>query len=203
MPVFVIPGNHDQRENLRAGLADLPHIGTSGTFLQYCVEYYPVRLVMLDTLVPGYGHGELCRERLSFLDGALAAEPEKPTIVAMHHPPFVCGIEHMDHINLRNEAEFTAVIARHAQVSRVICGHHHRPINAPLAHTIASIAPSVAHQVELALTPGAPSQFVLEPPGYQLHCWIGDRLVSHTGVIGRYDGPFPFVADPDYPGKLA
>jgi len=203
MPVFVIPGNHDRRENLQAGLADLPHVAGGLAFLHYTVDEYPVRLVMLDTLVPGHGHGELCPERLAFLEAALAAEPQKPTIVAMHHPPFLCGIEHMDRINLREAAEFTAIIARHRQVARIICGHHHRPINAPLAHAIASIAPSVAHQVELALSPGAPANFILEPPGYQLHCWQDGQLVSHTGVFGRYDGPFPFITDPDYPGKAA
>ncbi len=205
MPIFVIPGNHDRRENLRAGLAHLPHVGGDGAFLQYAVEDFPIRLVMLDTLVPGHGHGELCEERLSFLRRTLAAEPGKPTIVAMHHPPFACGIEHLDRIKLRNSAEFAAIIAGHPQVCRVICGHHHRPINAQLAHAIASIAPSVAHQIELALTPGARGAFMLEPPGYQLHVWNGElgRVVSHTGVFGDYAGPFPFVTEPDYPGKLA
>ena len=32
----------------------------------------------------------------------------------------------------------------------------------------------------------------MEPPGYQLHAWRGGRLVTHTGVFGRYAGPYPF-----------
>ena len=201
MPVFVIPGNHDRRETLRAVLGHLPGVARDPRYVQYAIEDLPVRLVMLDTVVPGAGHGLLGPDRLDFLDRTLAAAPDRPTIVAMHHPPFVCGIGHMDAINLHDAAEFAAVIARHPQVQRIICGHHHRPITAPLAHAVASIAPSVAHQVALSLRPNAPSEFFLEPPGYQLHCLTQAGIVSHTGVFGDWPGPYPFVVNPDYPGK--
>ena len=56
MPVFVIPGNHDRREGLRRGLAHLPGVTSDPHFVQYAAEGHPVRLVMLDTLVPGAGH---------------------------------------------------------------------------------------------------------------------------------------------------
>ncbi len=196
MPVFVIPGNHDRRENLRAALA-LPG---DASHVHYAIDNFPLRLVMLDTVVPGAGHGELGPDGLAFLDRALAAKPRKPTVVAMHHPPFVCGIAQMDRINLRDTPAFTEVISRHPQVKRIICGHHHRPITAPVAHAVASIAPSVAHQVELSLLPDAPAEFKLEPPGYELHTDIDGAIVSHIGVFGDWPGPYPFVADRDYPG---
>jgi 3',5'-cyclic AMP phosphodiesterase CpdA len=202
MPVYVVPGNHDRRENLRAGLGHLPGVTADPHFVQYAVEDLPVRIVMLDTVVPGAGHGELCAERLAFLDRTLAAEPHKPTLIGMHHPPFLCGIEHMDKISLRNADEFVAVIAQHRQVQRIVCGHHHRPVVASVAQAIASIAPGVAHQVELSLRPGDPGQFVMEPPGFQLHLWTAaSGFVSHTACIEQYPGPFPFLTDPDYPGK--
>ncbi len=141
MPVFVIPGNHDRRDTLRSALAHLPGVTVDPTYVQYAVDDYPVRLVMLDTLVPGSGYGELRPEQLAWLDRTLAAAPDKPTLVAMHHPPFQCGIAHMDRISLRNAADFAGVIARHKQVERIVCGHHHRPITARVAHAIASICP--------------------------------------------------------------
>ena len=113
MPVFVIPGNHDRRGNLREGLKHLPGVAADPRYVQYAVDEYPVRLVMLDTLVPGAGHGELRPEQLEFLDRTLAAAPDKPTIVGMHHPPFACGMAHMDRINLRILPAFAAIIARH------------------------------------------------------------------------------------------
>jgi Icc protein len=202
MPVFVIPGNHDRRGNFREGLKDLPGVVADPHYVQYTVDEYPVRLVMLDTLVPGAGHGELRPEQLEFLDRALAAAPDKPTIVGMHHPPFVCGIAHMDRINLRNAPEFAAIIARHRQVERIICGHHHRPIVARLAHAIASIAPSVAHQLEMTLKPNESGAFNFEPAAFQLHRWTAaDGIVTHTVCVEEFPGPFPFINDPDYPGS--
>ncbi len=198
MPVYAIPGNHDRRNNM---IAHLPGTRHEDGFVQYAVDDLPVRLLMLDTVVPGAGHGELCDRRLRWLDRTLAAAPNRPTMIGMHHPPFVCGIAHMDAINLRNPEAFTAIVARHRQVQRVVCGHHHRTVTASVAHAVACIAPSVAHQVELDLRSDAPAGFVLEPPGFALHLWSeAHGFVTHFGVVERYPGPFPFTADPDYPG---
>ena len=198
VPVHLIPGNHDRRR----AMAALPGVELRDGFIHFAVEIGPVRLVMLDTIVPGAGHGSLDGGRLAWLDRTLAERPDMPTMIGMHHPPFVCGIAHMDAINLRDHAEFTAVIGRHPQVRRIVCGHHHRPVVAQVAHAIASISPSVAHQVELDLDPAAPSAFVLEPPAYQIHTWsAAGGFVSHTALVESYPGPFPFTLDQDYPGR--
>ena len=123
MPVFVIPGNHDRRGAFREGLAHLPGVTSDPHYVQYAVEDYPVRLVMLDSLVPGAGHGELNAEQLGFLDRTLAAVPDKPTIVALHHPPFVCGIAHMDRINLRDRRR----VRRSHRQAQAGGAHHLRP----------------------------------------------------------------------------
>jgi Icc protein len=204
MPVFVIPGNHDQRGNLRDALKHLPGVTVDPHYVQYAVDDYPVRLVMLDTLVPGAAHGELQTEQLEFLDRTLAAIPDKPTIVGMHHPPFACGMI-QDSINLHNAGAFAAVIARHPQVERIICGHHHRPVVAKVAHAIALISPSVAHQVAMSLPPHDPDDhgsLILEPPAFQLHRWTpADGIVSHTIYVEDYPGPFPFLVNPDVPAS--
>jgi len=205
MPVFVIPGNHDQRDNLRDGLKHLPGVTVDPRYVQYAVDDYPVRLVMLDTLVPGAAHGELAPEQLEFLDRTLAAAPDKPTIVGMHHPPFACGMI-QDSINLHNAGAFAAVIARHPQVERIICGHHHRAVVARVAHAIALISPSVVHQVAMSFPPHDPADhgsLILEPPAFQLHRWTSaDGIVSHTIYVEDYPGPFPFLGNPDVPASL-
>jgi Icc protein len=195
MPVYAIPGNHDDRAAMRAGLGHLPGLSEGGAFIQYAVDSLPVRLVMLDTVIPGSPVGELCAARLAWLDATLSAAPERPTLIAMHHPPFRCGIRHMDTLNLRNAEDFTAIIARNRQVRRIVCGHHHRPVMAPVAHAMASIATSVAHQVELDLATDAPTQWFLEPAAFQLHVWLDEIFVSHTSYVESYPGPFPFLTD--------
>jgi Icc protein len=195
MPYFVIPGNHDAREQLRAAFIGDGYLPRDG-FLQYAIENYPVRLVALDTLVPGEGGGELCDERLGWLDRTLGAEPDRPTAVMMHHPPFVTGIERMDRAGLRGSDAFAAIIGRHAQVERILCGHLHRSIERRFAGTVAGTAPSTAHQIGLDTRSGAPLRFTFEPPGYQLHLWRDDAgLVSHTAVFGDWPGPYPLRAE--------
>lgn len=201
MPVYAIPGNHDRRDAMRAGLGHLPGVVEHPDFIQYTVEDFPVRLVMLDSVIPGYGHGELCAARLSYLEETLAREPAKPTVVVIHHPPIAAGIRHMDEINLRNADAFGAIIARNPQVERVLCGHYHRPIVARFAGTIAQAIPSVAHQVSFDLSEASPSVFVMEPPAFAVHCWNEQTgLVSHGVKVESYPGPYPFVLDPNYPG---
>lgn len=198
VPVYVIPGNHDARGPLKGELCHLPGVAEDAEFIQFAIDDFPVRVVMLDTLVPNAAHGELCARRLRWLDKTLSAVPDKPTIVAMHHPPFLCGIRHMDKIVLNEHAPFISVIAKHRQVQRILCGHHHRPITAPVAHTIASIGPSVAHQVELDLFSDNVGLWNLEPPAFQLHVWIEPpgMIVSHTAYVEQYPGPYPFFDDP-------
>jgi Icc protein len=193
MPVYLIPGNHDSREELRAAFADAPY-WPSGERLHYVVEDHPVRLIALDTLVPGSGAGELGAAQLDWLAKTLAAAPGRPTVIFMHHPPFATAIGHMDRINCRDGAALAAIVSRHPQVERVLCGHDHRPIQTRFAGTIGSVAPSTAHQVQLDLCEGAPAGFMLEPPGLHVHRWAADTgIVTHQATIGRYAGPFPFI----------
>jgi 3',5'-cyclic-AMP phosphodiesterase len=188
---ILLPGNHDDREAMRAGFPDHDYLGKSG-YIQYAMDLGPLRLIGLDTLVPGHGHGELCNERLAWLEKTLKESP-RPTVVMMHHPPFITGIGHMDRLALNGRDEFAAVMLRHPQVQRVICGHLHRSIQCRVGNTVASTCPASCHQVALELEPGKRGEFIFEPPGYQLHCWIeGTGLVTHTAVIGDYDGPYPF-----------
>lgn len=200
-PVYVIPGNHDRRDVMKTALSHLPGVNAHPDFVQYVVETHDIRLVMLDTVLPGSGAGELCAARLAWLDETLGQELEKPTVVVMHHPPFACGIRNMDCISLLNPAAFISVIAKHTQVKRILCGHHHRPINAAVAHTIASIGPSVAHQSEFVLG-DEPGMWNLEPAAFQVLVTLpDDGLVAHTVCVESFPGPFPFLADPDYPGR--
>ena len=188
MPFFVIPGNHDAREPLRDAFRSAGYLSANG-FLQYAIEDYPLRIVALDTLIPGQHSGSLCAERLGWLDSTLAAQPERPTVIVMHHPPFPTAITYMDKYGLDNSAALAEIVARNPQVERILCGHLHRAIDRRFAGTVAGTAPATAHQLRLNLVPGAPLRFVAEPPGYQLHLWQDGAVVTHTAVFGHWPAP--------------
>ena len=193
MPVYLIPGNHDSRTLLREVFSTHTYLPATD-FLQYTVEDYPVRLIMLDTNVPGKGHGELDAVRLAWLDQQLSEQPDRPTILFMHHPPFTTGIELMDGYRLTGVHGLKTIIKKYDCIQCIGCGHIHRPIQKLWAGTLAYTVPSPVHQVSLDLTGDAKSAtFVMEPPAYQLHLWTeASGLVSHTQYINQYDGPYPF-----------
>lgn len=191
MPLYLMPGNHDERGALRQAFADHAYLHTASPFIQYAIDDFPVRLVALDTVIPGQGGGTLCDQRLAWLDQTLAASG-KPTVVALHHPPFVTGIGHMDRVALDASAQLEQIIVRHSQVERVIAGHLHRPITVRFGGTVASTCPSPAHQVVLDLTVHGADGFIMEPPAFQLHWWNGERLVTHTEYVGDFGPTYPF-----------
>ncbi|MEM6597249.1 MAG: phosphodiesterase [Cyanobacteria bacterium P01_C01_bin.69] len=193
MPVYLMPGNHDSRELIRDVFNHHTYLPSSG-YLQYTVENYPLRLIMLDTNVPGEGRGELDAERLTWLDTQLSQQPDKPTLLFMHHPPFTTGIELMDGYSLSGLAELESIVTKYSCIQRIGCGHIHRPIQKLWAGTLAYTVPSPVHQVSLDLNATAKAAtFTMEPPAYQLHLWQKDSgLVSHTQYINDYEGPYSF-----------
>lgn len=196
MPVYLVPGNHDEREALCAAFPEHGYLRQMPGFVQYAIDEHPLRIVALDTLVPGEGRGELCDARLAWLDARLAEAPGRPTLVLMHHPPFTTHIGHMDEQGLTGADALAAVVRRHPQVERVLCGHLHRPIETRFAGTIASTAPSAAHQVVLDLAADARSRFAMEPPAYRVHAYTpASGVVTHTAFVGSFAGPYPFHED--------
>ena len=194
MPVYLMAGNHDHREHLREAFPDHDYLGQQG-FLQYHQMVGPLHLLALDTSKPGCSDGALCKERLNWLAGQLDRLQGEPVVVAMHHPPFRTLIGHMDEIGLTEGAdELDALLRRHPNVERVICGHLHRAIEVRFGGTLASISPAPAHQVTLNLDPEAESNWMLEPPAFRVHAWdaANQCLVTHLSPAGKFDGPYPF-----------
>lgn len=193
MPYFLLPGNHDARDGLRDAFPDHAYLAEAGEFLQYTIEDRPLRIIVLDTVVPLQSHGSLCAQRLGWLADRLAEQPGRPTVIVMHHPPFATGIDHMDAIGLLAGApELEALVSRHDNIERIMCGHLHRTIYRRFGGTIASTCPSPAHQVALDLRPGGPSAFVMEPPAFHVHHYLDGVLNTHHAYIGKYPGPYPF-----------
>ena len=198
IPYYLCVGNHDGRDALREVFSDHAYLRQHPRFVQYAVDLGALRVVVADTQDPPHGGGRLCDERLGWIARTLAEGAPRPTLLAMHHPPFACGIEHMDAQRLApvDAGKLAAIVARHPEIERVLCGHVHRAIHMRFAGTIASVCPSPAHQVALDLRANGPSRFVMEPPAFYLHRYEeGHGVATHTAYIGDFGGAYPFYDD--------
>lgn len=193
-PYLVVPGNHDRREPFLAAFAHShPYLPSEGP-LHYCIETHPLRIVALDTSVPGQDHGYIDEVGLNWLRTTLAARPDKPTLIVMHHPPFISGIPYMDACRLMDAAPLESVLLGASRIEAVLCGHVHRPMMRCWAGTVAMTCPSTVTAIDLQLYPGGRPSFHLGPVGYMLHRWhVEDGLVSHVCDIGHAPGPYPFL----------
>jgi 3',5'-cyclic AMP phosphodiesterase CpdA len=176
-PLHVLPGNHDRRDALRRHF-DLP--GEGGAPVQYAVDLGLLRLVVVDSTHPGEDWGAVDEERLTWLDHELAANPDRPTLIAIHHPPLVTGVPAMDEVGLRaaDRDALGRVIERHLQVKRVIAGHVHRGLAGDVAGRPVFVAPSIYVAARLDFRSGE-VELTDEPPGFAVHALLDGKLVSH------------------------
>ncbi|MDQ2079607.1 phosphodiesterase [Xanthobacteraceae bacterium Astr-EGSB] len=196
VPIYPVPGNHDERAALRRAFADLIDLPAEGPQC-HVADVGRVRVAMVDSTVPGAPHGEMTATTLAWLDRVLAEAPERPTLVALHHPPFLTGVRHMDVQNCRGADALEELLRRHPNVCGLTCGHVHRTVITTFAGQAAMIAPSPAHAVSFDLAADAPPSFSMEPPAVLLHVWGAgsDAMTTHWLPVGRSDGPYPFFDD--------
>jgi 3',5'-cyclic AMP phosphodiesterase CpdA len=174
-PVYVLPGNHDDVDVMAR------HFGARAP---YSVDLGPLRLVVLDTTLPGEDAGSLGAGQLEWLDAELAAAPDRLTLVAMHHPPVLTGIAVWDAIGLppAHRIALAAVIARHPQVRRLVGGHVHRTITGDLAGRPVLTVPSTYVQGKLDFDAQA-IELTDEPAGFALHAVVDGELISHLQPV--------------------
>jgi 3',5'-cyclic AMP phosphodiesterase CpdA len=195
VPVHPIPGNHDDRDALRAAFADhagiaagAGHAGIAAGdgYVQYAATCGALRVVLLDTQLPGSDGGRLDAERRTWLAAQLDAEPRTPTLVAMHHPPIRTGITEFDAIGLPDgdRDALAALLSTRPQVRAVAAGHIHRPLTGAIGGVPVVVAPSAWRQAFLDLRRGAPITLGDHRAGYALHVLAGDgALATHTAAL--------------------
>lgn len=192
-PVIPLVGNHDSRAGL---LGAFPQVQPAdGGFVHYVVDApHGLRLICLDTLEEGRHGGAFCEARARWLADRLAEAPDRPTLIFMHHPPVVAGIDWMDPAPGEAWMErLRAVLEGQRQVLAIHCGHLHRPIVTRFAGIPLGVTPSVAPLVAMDLSPidqDVPDNrelIMAEPPTYALHRWDGTNLVSHYERVGDWE----------------
>jgi 3',5'-cyclic AMP phosphodiesterase CpdA len=180
-PLYVLPGNHDDRSALRRHFG-VP--GADGEPVQYSVDFGPLRLVVLDTTRPGEVPGALDSARLQWLDAELGTQPETPTLLAMHHPPLLTGVPALDDFGLpgADRRGLAEVVERHQQLRRLVAGHVHRTVTGELASRAVLAVPSTYVQARLSFG-SAEAEWVAEPAGFALHAVVDGALVSHVQPV--------------------
>jgi Icc protein len=145
-PVYVIPGNKDDRANLRAAFAPRGYLKPGSDFVEYAVEAYPVRLIAVDTLNTNSNKGDFCPERARRLTDLIDAETTKPIAVFAHHPPFMVPVG-PDPLNFETPEmleRLRQALQHSDRVVGVFCGHVHRPTKGQVGRIPVHVATCVA-----------------------------------------------------------
>jgi 3',5'-cyclic AMP phosphodiesterase CpdA len=189
-PVHYALGNHDGREAFRANFPEAP---MPGGFHQYAIEAGDLRILVLDTLEEGRHGGGYCETRAAWLEARLAEAPDRPTLLALHHPPIESGHSWMtENPDAAWVKRLESIVAARTNIVAVVAGHLHRPVVAQWAGTTLAVCPSTAPQVALdfqALDPESPDDrpmIVADPPFFALHHWNGKRLTTHFDTAGPH-----------------
>lgn len=192
IPVFYAMGNHDAREPFLSVFSGPGAQTDPNGFLQYAVDFGPMRMVVCDTL-EGPNHGDYCEKRAAWLAETLDAEPDKPTAVVLHHPPIPSGIQWMDPDPKSPWiGRLAGVLRGRDQVQALVCGHIHRAFAGAFAGHVLAAAPATSIQLTLDLTevdmhvPDGREILTEEPPAFALIMCQAGTLTTHVCQAGEY-----------------
>ena len=149
--VVWVMGNHDDRSMFRAGLLDDPSV--DGGPVDRVDDLDGLRVITLDTTVPGYHHGELSAEQLEWLAEVLSAPAPLGTIIAMHHPPIPSVLPLAASVELRDQRQLAPVL-RGSDVRAIIAGHLHYSTFATFTGIPVSVASSTCYAQDLTVPAG-------------------------------------------------
>lgn len=177
MPVYVIPGNHDNPSVMMDAFAGTPHFPAHVGTYQYAVEDYPFRILALNSHCDGTELPEFDVQRLSWLKEQLDLS-DKPALIALHHPPMKTGIELIDMGGFDWFQGLKSLLAKHDNVKLVICGHCHTDLYGHIGQVPVYMASATSHQLiasrGLTIAPSA----INHPAAPALHHFIEGEFAS-------------------------
>lgn len=175
-PVIWVAGNHDERPALRAGLLDAeateePVIGVW--------NLDGLRLIALDSSVPGWHHGDLNAAQLDWLRRELAEPAPLGTILALHHPPLPTHIPFFDILELRDQAGLADAIAG-SDVRAILAGHLHYSTSGTFAGVPVSVSAASCYTMDLARPAEEVNGMDAGQSFHLVHVW--DDTITHAVV---------------------
>lgn len=191
-------GNHDDRAVFRTALLDEPPLTGS---IDMVHDVGGLRIITLDSTVPGFHHGELSDAQLGWLSRHLATPAEYGTILAMHHPPVPCVLDLAVTVELHDQQRLANVL-QGSDVRSIIAGHLHYSTTATFAGIPVSVAAATCYNQDLNVPAGA-MRGRDGGQGFNL-IHVYDSTVVHSAVpIGTYATVGEYVSPDETARRLA
>jgi Icc protein len=178
-----VMGNHDERPEYSSLLFD---VEPSTAPQDRVFDVDGLRIISVDTSVPGYHHGELGDEQLAWLADELATPAPHGTILAMHHPPMPTPLLWaMEMLELQGQARLEAVV-RGTDVRGILAGHLHYSGHSTFAGVPVSVAAATCYTLALTAKDRLLSGVNADQAMNIVHAY-DDRLVHSVVPIGARD----------------
>ncbi|MEX2746122.1 phosphodiesterase [Rhizobium mongolense] len=174
VPTRLLLGNHDSRQNFLRAFPDEPR--DENGFVQSVHESSAGRLILLDTLVEGFGHGSLSDGRLEWLLARLVEKPDVPAYLFAHHPLQPIGLPHFEPWNTENWRQIMPQIAKAGNVRHIFHGHVHVDVGGTWSGIPFSASRGVAHQI-IPDFKRRDADFVEDAPAFDI------ALIDAEGVL--------------------
>lgn len=144
--VIWVMGNHDVREQYQSRLFD-ERGSAAPQDRTYDID--GLRIVVLDTSVPGYHHGDISDEQFEWLERTLAEPAPRGTLLAMHHPPVPSAVEVMAILELRQQDRLAATLAG-TDLRGILAGHLHYSTHSTFAGVPVSVSSATCYTLDLS-----------------------------------------------------
>jgi 3',5'-cyclic AMP phosphodiesterase CpdA len=148
--VIWVMGNHDDRGAFRSQLfAEQP----SSRPVDRVYDVNGLRVITLDSTVPGHHHGELTGAQLDWLAEELSVPAPHGTILARHHPPLPSVLELAVAVELYDQGGLAEVLYG-SDVRSIIAGHLHYSSTGTFAGIPVSVASATCYTQDLNVPVG-------------------------------------------------
>lgn len=188
-PVLWVMGNHDDRAAFRT---ELLREAASTDPIDRVHDVNGLRIIALDSTVPGHHHGELAPAQLDWLREQLATPAEHGTLIALHHPPVPTILPLLQLVELSDTAPFQDIV-QGTDVRGILAGHFHYSTHSTFAGIPVSVAAATCYTQDLALPLGQSRARDAAQSANLVHVYP-DRIVHSQLTLA--DGPTVYEISP-------
>lgn len=189
-PIVWVMGNHDDRRTFRRVLQD-DALGDGP--VDHVTMVDGLRIIALDSTVPGAHHGQITPDQLEWLEAVLAVPAPSGSLLALHHPPVPTHLGLLQAVELRDAHVLESVLAG-SDVRAILAGHFHYPVSSTFAQIPVSVVAATCYTQDLLVDPGA-SRGQNGGQGFALVDVYPDRVVHAHMPLTEFETVYAVTAD--------